>query len=181
MSTENGSASPFMRIRMEPMDRLATMAMASFGAGALCGGYLGGKHSGRQYLAERAHRLPTTVDGWYFYQKWKNYRVTLGAFKGAAKYGTQVGACVMAFSSIEALADRMVGETQMGSSVAAGLVTALGISLAVRLPRSSARRACLAGLGVGLLTGAAQDAGRWKSGRTPPYVVWAQKRLLANA
>ncbi|KAJ1801715.1 hypothetical protein LPJ59_000006 [Coemansia sp. RSA 2399] len=170
--------SPLMRIRMEPIDRLATMTMVSFGAGALCGSYLGGKQAGRRYLAERAHRLPTTVEGWYFYQKWKNYRVTLGAFKGAAKYGAKVGACVMAFSSIEALVDRKVGEAQMASSMVAGLSTAVGISLAARLPRSSTRRACLAGLCVGLLTGAAQDASRWSSANTPPsYVVWARKRL----
>ncbi|KAJ1666653.1 hypothetical protein IW140_002588 [Coemansia sp. RSA 1813] len=169
--------SPLVRIRMEPIDRLATMATVSFGAGALCGGYLGGKHAGRQYLAERAHRLPTTVEGWYFYQKWKNYRVTLGAFRGAVNYGVKMSACVMAFSSVEALIDRMVGETQAASSIVAGVSTAVGISLATRLPRSSARRACMAGLCVGLLTGAAQDAGRWASGSTPAYIVWAQKRI----
>ncbi|KAJ2658956.1 hypothetical protein IWW48_003754 [Coemansia sp. RSA 1200] len=167
---------PLTRLRMSLNDRLMTMAVVSFGAGALCGGYVGGKHSSRQYLAERAHRLPTTAEGWYFYQKWKNYRTTLGAIKGAARYGAKISACVMAFSAIEAMADRVVGEAQMASSAIAGLSTAIGVSLVARLPRSSARRARAAGLCVGLLTGCLQDANRWAHGHPPAYVGWLQKK-----
>ncbi|KAJ2158122.1 hypothetical protein GGF46_003994, partial [Coemansia sp. RSA 552] len=67
------SISPVQRGSMAASDRLVTMTLAGGGVGALFGGYLGGQQSGRQYLAERAHRLPTTVAGWFFYQKWKNY------------------------------------------------------------------------------------------------------------
>ncbi|KAI9500002.1 hypothetical protein BX070DRAFT_237926 [Coemansia spiralis] len=156
------------------------MALFGCGIGALCGGYLGGQLAGRQYLAERAHRLPTTADGWYFYQKWKNYKVTLGAMKGAAKYGAKIGSCVFAFSAVEALVDHAIGEAQMMSSAVAGLSTAVGVSLVSRLPRSSAKRACMAGLCVGVLTGAAQDGIRLAKGSTPIYVAWAQRRLVAQ-
>ncbi|KAJ2500232.1 hypothetical protein IWW47_003255, partial [Coemansia sp. RSA 2052] len=175
------------RLRMEPTDRLVAMATLGGGVGAVCGGLLGGQLSGRQYLAERAHRLPTTVHGWFFYQKWKNYRVILGGMRGAAKYAARVGGCVLAFTAIEAAVDRAVGQVQAASSVVAGLVTAVGISLAVRLPKSSARRARIAGLGVGLIVGGLQDmASVFKAADSqqqqqqpqqnpvPAYIEWAR-------
>ncbi|KAI8319548.1 hypothetical protein GQ54DRAFT_265110 [Martensiomyces pterosporus] len=165
---------------MGPADRIVAMAMVSGGVGAVCGAYLGGQLSGRQYLAERAHRLPTTVEGWFFYQKWKNYRVLLGGMKGAVRYGGRIGGCVLAYSLIEAGLDRALGEAQMASSVIAGAATAVGISLIAKLPKSSARRAGVAGLGVGLVTGAMQDGLRWKAGSPPAYIVWAQRRLPAQ-
>ncbi|KAJ2724606.1 hypothetical protein GGI07_001859 [Coemansia sp. Benny D115] len=152
------------------------MALLSTTAGGLCGGVLGGKLSGRQYLAERAHRLPTTVQGWFFYQKWKNYRVLLGAMKGAVRYGTKIGSCGLAYAAIEAGVDRLVGEVQAASSMAAGLATAVGVSVINKLPKSSARRACLAGLAVGLLTGVTQDMIHCKTDRPPAYITWALRR-----
>ncbi|KAJ2877049.1 hypothetical protein FB639_003833 [Coemansia asiatica] len=174
--TEAPRLSQYERLRLDTDDRIALMTLLSTGIGALCGGYLGGQLSGRQYLAERAHRLPNTVQGWYFYQKWKNYRVLLGAMKGAARYGGKVGGCVLAYATIEAAVDRIVGETQALSSVVAGLGSAVGISVIARLPRSSVRRACLAGLAVGLFTGAAQDIVHYRQNRPPAYMVWAKQR-----
>ncbi|KAJ2389098.1 hypothetical protein GGI05_003600 [Coemansia sp. RSA 2603] len=184
-TTETEKVSPetqtqFERLRLATDDRIVLMTLISTGVGALAGGYLGGQLSGRQYLAERAHRLPTTVSGWFFYQKWKNYRVLLGAMKGAVRYGSKIGGCVLAYSSIEAAVDRVVGEAQMFSSVAAGLGTAVGMSLITKLPRSSAKRARVAGIAVGAITGAAQDAARYKTTLKPPaYVVWAHNKIKA--
>ncbi|KAJ1822565.1 hypothetical protein LPJ56_000671 [Coemansia sp. RSA 2599] len=172
------SPSRYERLRLETDDRIALMTLLSGGVGALCGGYLGGQLAGRQYLAERAHRLPNTVQGWYFYQKWKNYRVLLGAMKGAARYSGKVGGCVLAYAAIEAAVDRVVGETQVFSSALAGIGSALGMSAIARLPRSSARRACMAGLAVGLLTGAAQDAMRYLQNRPPAYMLWARQKMI---
>ncbi|KAJ2304407.1 hypothetical protein IWW55_002443 [Coemansia sp. RSA 2706] len=126
--TDPCDASPYRRGGMQISDRLATMTLVSGGAGALIGGYLGGKHAARQYLAERAHRLPTTVEGWFFYQKWKNYRVVIGSLKGAGRYARRLGACVGAFVAIESALDRLVGHTQIASSAAAGLGTAVGLA-----------------------------------------------------
>ncbi|KAJ2785585.1 hypothetical protein GGI15_001858 [Coemansia interrupta] len=174
--------SQYERLRLATDDRIVLMTLVSTGVGVLAGGYLGGQLSGRQYLAERAHRLPTTVSGWFFYQKWKNYRVLLGAMKGAVRYGGKVGGCVLAYSSIEATVDRLVGEAQVFSSVAAGLATAVGMSLIAGLPRSSARRARIVGLAVGAITGAAQDAARYRTTLQPPaYIIWARDRIKAAA
>ncbi|KAJ1733845.1 hypothetical protein LPJ61_001366 [Coemansia biformis] len=157
--------------------RLMLMGLVSGGAGALLGGYLGAGQSARQYLAERAHRLPTTVEGWFFYHKWKNYRVLLGSMKGAARYAPRLAGCVVTFAAAETLLDRLFGHVQMASSVIASTATAVGVSLAARLPKSSARRARMAGLGVGLAVGAAQDFVGWASGHPPVYVAWAREQL----
>ncbi|KAJ2475565.1 hypothetical protein EV174_005228 [Coemansia sp. RSA 2320] len=165
------------RARLEPIDRLAVMAVVGGMAGAVCGGVLGGRQAGRAYLASRAHRLPTTVAGWFFYHKWKNYRVVLGAMRGAAVYAARLGACALAFAAIEAAADRAAGEAQAASSALAGLATATGVSLLARLPRSSARRARHAGLAVGLAVGALQDAAHVAAGRPPAYVACINRTI----
>ncbi|KAJ2453548.1 hypothetical protein EV183_002187 [Coemansia sp. RSA 2336] len=116
---------PYSRNGRRFADRLALTTVVSAGAGALIGGYIGGKHAGRQYLAERAHRLPKTVQGWFFYQKWKNYRSIVGSLKSASKYGLQIGACAFAFVALEEMLDRAAGKVQMGSTVAASLATAI--------------------------------------------------------
>ncbi|KAJ2346694.1 hypothetical protein GGF43_004930 [Coemansia sp. RSA 2618] len=156
------------------------MTLVSSGTGALMGGYVGGKQAGYKYLAERAHRLPKTVQGWFFYHKWKNYRVILGAGKSAARYAPRIGGPVFAFVAMEEILDRVIGQTQMASTVIASLCTAAGVSLIARLPKSSARRACLAGLGVGITIGAMQDLSSSMSGHTPAYVLWAQQRLASK-
>ncbi|KAJ2863927.1 hypothetical protein GGH94_003285 [Coemansia aciculifera] len=178
----DATLSPLRRMRMDPIDRLAVTAVVGGGVGAVCGGLLGGQLAGRQYLAERAHRLPTTVQGWFFYQKWKNYRVILGGMRGASKYAARVGGCVVAFAAIESAVDQAVGEIQAASSAVAGLATAVGVSLVARLPRSSTRRACIAGLGVGLVVGGLQDLANTlgKSGTrpTPAYIEWARRKMI---
>ncbi|KAJ2413042.1 hypothetical protein GGF41_006013 [Coemansia sp. RSA 2531] len=179
-NSSNSAPSPLRRMRMDPIDRLAVTAVVGGGVGAACGGLIGGQLSGRQYLAERAHRLPTTVQGWFFYQKWKNYRVILGAMRGAAKYATRVGACVMAFATVEMAVDQAIGEVQAASSAVAGLATAIGVSLVARLPRSSTKRACIAGLGVGLVVGGLQDMAntlKSETKATPAYIEWARRKM----
>lgn len=58
------------------------------------------KLSSKQYLAENAHRLPTTVQGWYFYQKTKNYKVMFGGIKGGLRTGGKMGGWTLGFVGI---------------------------------------------------------------------------------
>ena len=51
----------------------------------------GCRTSSLRFLAENAHRRPTTVQGWYFYNKTKNYKVLLGGMKGGAKTSLKLG------------------------------------------------------------------------------------------
>lgn len=99
--------------------------MTSIGAlwGFAIGSYLGGKQTSFQYLAENAHRLPTTVQGWYFYHKTKNYKVILGGIKRGARMAIPTGAICLAYGAIEAGLDDVRKEADVFNSVMAGMGT----------------------------------------------------------
>ncbi|KAG1437714.1 hypothetical protein G6F56_012970 [Rhizopus delemar] len=69
------------------------------------GAFLGGRQSGLQYLAENAHKLPTTVQGWYFYHKTKNYKMMLGGVKKGIRYAGKTGGLCLLYGSLEATLD----------------------------------------------------------------------------
>jgi len=67
------------------------IVVASFGIGAVAGSIRGARETSLRYLAENAHHMPRTREGWYFYWKTKNYRVALGALKEGGKGGCKLG------------------------------------------------------------------------------------------
>ncbi|KAF9008706.1 hypothetical protein BDQ17DRAFT_1274823, partial [Cyathus striatus] len=79
-------------IRVNVQERFITVPLAGVIVGLAIGMTRGGRGAGLRFLAENVHRPPQTVQGWYFYNKTKNYKVILGALKGggweAAKLGT---------------------------------------------------------------------------------------------
>lgn len=101
------------------------MLMTSVGAfwGFSIGAFLGGQQSGLQYLAENAHKLPTTVQGWYFYHKTKNYRMMLGGVKRGLKFAGKTGGLCLLYGSLEAALDDIRGEADVVNSVTAGVAT----------------------------------------------------------
>jgi len=72
-----------------PKNVLAVPAFA-FTYGAMTGSIRGSRLAGLRFAAENAHRAPTTLNGWYFYQKTKNYRVILGGLKGGVLEGLKL-------------------------------------------------------------------------------------------
>ncbi|UZJ54707.1 hypothetical protein CBS101457_004027 [Exobasidium rhododendri] len=68
-----------------------------FGAGL----YGGAKRSSLVFMAENAHRRPDTVQGWFFYNKTKNYRVLLAGITSGLKTGARVGFWTLAYVGIE--------------------------------------------------------------------------------
>jgi len=60
-------------------------------AGGTLGMFRGGRRESWRFLAEHAHQAPTTVQGWYFYQKTKNYRVLMGGLRGAGADALRLG------------------------------------------------------------------------------------------
>ncbi|KZT74292.1 hypothetical protein DAEQUDRAFT_720455, partial [Daedalea quercina L-15889] len=56
---------------------------AAFAVGAMIGLRRGARTAAMQFLAENVHRPPTTVQGWYFYNKTKNYRVLMAGLREA--------------------------------------------------------------------------------------------------
>lgn len=116
-------------------------------AGSVLGMFRGGRREGLRYLAENAHRAPTTLQGWYFYNKTKNYRVMLGAIKGAGADGIRLGLTAVGWVAVEQAMER-VGLDDV-REVGAGVGTAAVFSAIYRLPWIAARQA----LFLGLLTG----------------------------
>ncbi|WFD19406.1 hypothetical protein MCAP1_001636 [Malassezia caprae] len=54
----------------------------------------GARHTALVFLAENAHRRPETVQGWYFYNKTKYYRMILGGFRRGGQTGLQLAGWV---------------------------------------------------------------------------------------
>lgn len=108
-------------LRTKP--RLVLLTTVGCFWGFSIGSFLGGRQAGLQYLAENAHRLPTTVQGWYFYHKTKNYRMMLGGIKRGMQYAVRTGGLCLVYGAIEAGLDDIRGEADVANSVVAGLTT----------------------------------------------------------
>jgi hypothetical protein len=57
----------------------------------------GSRAAGLRFLAENAHRPPTTVRGWYFYKKTKNYKMMLGGLSKAGTDAAKLGFTALAW------------------------------------------------------------------------------------
>ncbi|WOO85583.1 uncharacterized protein LOC62_07G009084 [Vanrija pseudolonga] len=74
-------------------------------AAAVVGFALGMRREGGKarlrFLAENAHRQPTTVQGWYFYTKTRNYRVFFAGLRGGSKYALGLGTAAALFVAVD--------------------------------------------------------------------------------
>jgi len=103
-----------------------------------------------QFLAENAHRPPTTVQGWYFYNKTKNYRVLMAGLKEAGKDAARLTATVGAYVAVSEACEYMGGVWGEAREVASCVGIAAAFAGVYRQGWREARRT----LAVGLLTGA---------------------------
>ncbi|KAF8974604.1 hypothetical protein BDZ97DRAFT_1911772 [Flammula alnicola] len=87
--------------------RVMLVPATAFIVGTAIGITRGGRTASLRFLAENAHRPPTTVQGWYFYKKTKNYKVMLGALKGAGAEATKLTALGLTYVGIEEGVERM--------------------------------------------------------------------------
>lgn len=149
------------------------LPVSAFAVGMVSGFLTAGKRAGLVFMAENAHRLPDTVQGWYFYSKTKNYKVMLGAVKGGLKQGTRLGIWVTAFcmaersseivrnallrefSSDRDRAAKIVGHWADGAL--AGLGTASAAAVLYRLPKPAVLRVFQLGLAAGAFAGGMRD------------------------
>lgn len=85
-----------------------------------------------QFLAENAHRQPTTLQGWYFYNKTKNYKIALEGVKGGLKTAARLGLWTSAFVGLQeaGVRSRVLNSTQAGAL--AGTVMAVAASTLCR-------------------------------------------------
>lgn len=61
----------------------------------------GSRAAGLRFLAENAHRPPTTVQGWYFYKKTKNYKMMLGGLSKAGTDAAKLGFTALSWVTFE--------------------------------------------------------------------------------
>ena len=96
--------------------------------GTVIGLMRGSRRVSLQFLAENAHRPPRTVQGWYFYNKTKNYKVMLGGLQQAGVDAGKLGATALGWVGIEEGLERVgwgdVGEIGAGVGTA-GLFSAI--------------------------------------------------------
>ncbi|KAI0081671.1 hypothetical protein K474DRAFT_1681759 [Panus rudis PR-1116 ss-1] len=142
-------------IRLTIPERYYLLPGAAVVVGTTIGLFRGSRRASLRFLAENVHRPPTTVQGWYFYNKTKNYRVLMGGLKEGAADAARLGATAMGWVVIEEGCKRL-GCEEIGE-VAAGLGTAGVFSLAYRLPWKATSRTLL----LGLMIGAAVQGLRW--------------------
>jgi len=135
---------PKTAIRVNIPQRVLLVPGTAFIVGSAIGLVRGGRTASLRFLAENAHRPPKTVQGWYFYNKTKNYRVMLGGLKGAGLEGSRLGAIALCYVGLEtAIGLRSLKE------IGAGVGTGAVFSIVYRLPLNIARRSMV----LGLITG----------------------------
>lgn len=130
---DKATGSVMTRAGIEARPRLALMSIIGGFWGFTIGSYLGGKQTAYQYLAENAHKLPTTVRGWYFYHKTKNYKVMLGGIKRGVRMGIPTAAICLAYGGMEAALDDARKEADMFNSITAGMGTGVLFSAMSKL------------------------------------------------
>ncbi|KAG6829320.1 hypothetical protein H0H92_004923 [Tricholoma furcatifolium] len=134
-----------IRINIPP--RFYLVPGAAFIVGTTIGLSRGSREASLRFLAENAHRPPRTVQGWYFYNKTKNYKVIFGGLKGAGKEAGKLTTVAFGWVGIEELLER-VGWGQV-SEIGAGVGTAGVLSAVYRLPWKTTGRALVTGLVIG--------------------------------
>ncbi|GLB33572.1 hypothetical protein LshimejAT787_0104560 [Lyophyllum shimeji] len=120
---------------------------AAIVVGSVIGLMRGSQRASLRFLAENVHRAPTTVQGWYFYNKTKNYKVLYGGLKGAAAEASKLTLVALGWVGIEEGLER-VGWGQL-SEIGAAIGTAGVFSAVYRLPWKTTRRTLLLGLIMG--------------------------------
>lgn len=125
----------------------------------LLGALQGGKLSGYQFLAENAHRLPRTHQGWYFYHKTKNYRVMYGGLRHGFRYAGRTAGWTLLFGALEAGIDAVRGPEYVDflSPAAAAATTGALFARRNRFSRQLTKRTVGLALGVGAVAGLLQD------------------------
>lgn len=174
---------------------LSTLLVScAFGLGFVSGMVGGARRSGLMFLAENAHRLPRTVQGWYFYNKTKNYRMLLGGARQGTETGLHMAGWVGGFCLLDVMAEHarlrwapplLPRDTSESSALYlghwsdgafAGISTALVAAVActcsthtVRLPRPILLRVLFLGTAAGGTTGALRDVRQTLLEKSDPH------------
>jgi len=133
---QNGrTVTPANDIHLNIPRRFYLVPGAAIIVGAAIGLVRGSQTTSLRFLAENVHRPPTTVQGWYFYNKTKNYKVLLGGVKGAGVEASKLAVIASGWVGIEEGLERAGwGQvSELGAAVGtAGVCSAVCESAALR-------------------------------------------------
>lgn len=116
------------RLSIPPGIRLPMASTLSFVAGFTLGAARGGKAAGLRFLAEHAHKLPTTTTGWYLYHKSKNYQAAYGGIREGFRMGFRISFWATAMLAIEQMFDSYRGTADLLNTVTSCVTVAGGFS-----------------------------------------------------
>ena len=133
-TSENYGTQPKRTIRINVPPHVYILPGTAFVVGAMIGLRRGARTASMQFLAENVHRPPTTVQGWYFYNKTKNYRVLFGGLKEAGMDALRLGTTAAGWVCFEEGMKRLGEPGENLSEVVAGAGTAAVFSLACESP-----------------------------------------------
>ncbi|KAH0587419.1 hypothetical protein H2248_006208 [Termitomyces sp. 'cryptogamus'] len=115
-------------IRLKIPARFLLVPGAALVVGTTIGLVRGSRKASLRFLAENAHRPPTTVQGWYFYNKTKNYKVIYGGLKGAGTDAAKLTTVALGWVGMEEGLERLGwgGLREVGAGVGvAGVFSAV--------------------------------------------------------
>ncbi|KAJ7283854.1 hypothetical protein C8J57DRAFT_956575, partial [Mycena rebaudengoi] len=135
--------------------RMYTVPLGAMVLGGVIGVNRGARLASMRFLAENAHRMPTTQQGWYYYHKTKNYRVMLGGLRGAARDSGYLGLVTVGWVCAEE-GLRLAGWGAVAQS-GAGAATGGLLSCVYRLGWKTTRQT----VGLGLAGGVIMDLAQW--------------------
>jgi hypothetical protein len=118
--------------------RIYQVPGAALAVGTVIGAVRGSRKEGMRFLAENAHRAPTTLQGWYFYKKTKNYRMMLGGLAEGGKQGLKLSATALGWVTIEESIRRFGHGIEEGAEVGAGVGTGALFGLVCELVTGNA-------------------------------------------
>ncbi|KII95797.1 hypothetical protein PLICRDRAFT_98512 [Plicaturopsis crispa FD-325 SS-3] len=148
---EDGKA----RVYIDSPPRYFLLPATAMLVGSMIGVVRGGRSASLRFLAENAHRPPTTKQGWYFYWKTKNYRVMWGALKGGGADAGKLGLTAVGWLAAEE-GIKKAGLDDV-RELGAGLATAGVFAAVYRLPWKVARRT----VAVAVMIGGGLSFMRW--------------------
>ncbi len=145
------------RFHINPIYRVSIILASASLIGGVAGTYDGTKKSSLQFLAENAHRLPTSMKGWYFYHKRKNYVLVRNGMIQGAKTSLKVTSYCGLFFGLEALIDHLKGGIDFTSTAISTTVVGWTYARITRLSRYQTLNYMKTGLILGLASGLVQD------------------------
>lgn len=136
--------------------------------GTLIGAVRGSRRASLRFLAENAHRPPTTVQGWYFYNKTKNYRRMAAGLQGGGLNAMKLGVAALVWVGLEDGLERCGQPWAEARELGAGVGTASVFAAACKLCRWSRCRMLNGSRPASVAFGSSSDVsgrgGRWWDG-----------------